>query len=328
MALGSSFMGLSDSIIDTVAIDWFVGEPRYQDIFVLSQSFQPPSSSPSEPLSTFSPEIPLDQSSTPGATQNIIHLVQTPRKVSIPQPRTTATLPNTALPTASHDEMTEAELCFTDFPQQLCSVPPAFSLPAQSLPPATALPLNWIKVPQSVYGHGSTQWDFKRSESIYFSTNGRPGINLGDALRKKYAGLDGQGDPMLQDSAGAISCRLLFPGYPDNGSSCQIHTLNWTRSRLPIPRSKLAHEVAKKLDRYLNRMARITPDPSVEDCWRIGRGFMHINNMFLVSLVSVSKGSFQPEIWIADPSVQTETESEQSIVQYLFPSHVIHTDQE
>ena len=62
-----------------------------------------------------------------------------------------------------------------------------------------------------------------------------------------------------------------FPGYPDNGSSCQvrllyrlcchilttrckIHALNWTRSRKPIQRSKLAHEVARKVERYLNRM--------------------------------------------------------------------------
>ena len=35
----------------------------------------------------------------------------------------------------------------------------------------------------------------------------------------------------------------------------KIHALNWTRNRLPIPRRKLAHEVAKKLERYLNRMA-------------------------------------------------------------------------
>jgi len=30
---------------------------------------------------------------------------------------------------------------------------------------------------------------------------------------------------------------------------------------------------------------------------------MKIENMFLVSLGSVSTGSFQPEIWVADPSV-------------------------
>ena len=30
---------------------------------------------------------------------------------------------------------------------------------------------------------------------------------------------------------------------------------------------------------------------------------MTIDNMFLVRFVSVSTGSFQPEIWVADPSV-------------------------
>ena len=65
---------------------------------------------------------------------------------------------------------------------------------------------------------------------------------------------------------------LKFPGYPDNGSSCQvgllyrlcchmlttrpkIHALNWTRSRKPIQRSKLAYEVARKVERYLDYMA-------------------------------------------------------------------------
>jgi hypothetical protein len=35
----------------------------------------------------------------------------------------------------------------------------------------------------------------------------------------------------------------------------KIHTMNWTRTRKPIPRSKLAHEIARKLDRYLNHMS-------------------------------------------------------------------------
>lgn len=39
-------------------------------------------------------------------------------------------------------------------------------------------------------------------------------------------------------------------------------------------------------------------DDSVEKYWKIGEGFMHLENMFLVRLVSVSKGSFQPEIWV------------------------------
>ena len=39
-------------------------------------------------------------------------------------------------------------------------------------------------------------------------------------------------------------------------------------------------------------------DSSVGAHWEIGKGFMRLENMFLVHLVPVSKGSFQPEIWV------------------------------
>jgi hypothetical protein len=129
-----------------------------------------------------------------------------------------------------------------------------------------------------------------------------------------------------------------FPGYPANVGSCQvrplgdrsrchtltpkwkIHVLDWTRNRQPIKRSKLAHDVAKKLEQYLNHIAvrcvaigslqslttapqKFTIDRSVEGRWKVGEGFMNINNMFLVGLESVSKGSFQPDIWVIDSSM-------------------------
>ena len=37
--------------------------------------------------------------------------------------------------------------------------------------------------------------------------------------------------------------------------------------------------------------------------WKIGEGFMRLDNMFLVRLDSVSKGSWQPEIWVMDPTM-------------------------
>jgi hypothetical protein len=90
---------------------------------------------------------------------------------------------------------------------------------ALSLPPATTFPYNWIRVPQRSYDHGRKQWNFERLESISFSANGRPGINMRDALRKTFTGLDGRDDPVLENAAGAISCRLLvgllrFPTRP------------------------------------------------------------------------------------------------------------------
>ena len=34
----------------------------------------------------------------------------------------------------------------------------------------------------------------------------------------------------------------------------KIHMLDWTKARKPISHSKLAHEIARKLDRYLTHM--------------------------------------------------------------------------
>ena len=36
----------------------------------------------------------------------------------------------------------------------------------------------------------------------------------------------------------------------------------------------------------------------IDQQWKIGEGFMDLEHMYLVHLVSVSTGSFQPEIWI------------------------------
>ena len=80
------------------------------------------------------------------------------------------------------------------------------------------------------------------------------------------------------------------------------------------------YEVAKKLNQYLKSMSvsfyvvketyaiwhsRLTigsqeraMDESVDKQWKVGEGFMQLRNMYLVHLVSVSTGSFQPEIWI------------------------------
>ena len=42
---------------------------------------------------------------------------------------------------------------------------------------------------------------------------------------------------------------------------------------------------------------------STDKRWKIGEGSMRLEAMYLVRLASVSKGSFQPEIWVMDTSV-------------------------
>ena len=69
-------------------------------------------------------------------------------------------------------------------------------------------------MPQRAYDHGRRQRGFEKSEPIPFIVNGFLGINMEDALRKHFMGLNGRDDPMFQDSAGAISCRFLVWPFP------------------------------------------------------------------------------------------------------------------
>ena len=94
------------------------------------------------------------------------------------------------------------------------STPPSPPIPtsqtAQSYPP------NWCKIPQTIYNHGKKQWDFRPSEPVLFHVDGRPGVNMGNAFRKKFTGLQGRDDLVLQDAPSAISCRLWVR------SSCKL----------------------------------------------------------------------------------------------------------
>ena len=87
------------------------------------------------------------------------------------------------------------------------SIPPPSPIPS----PQSAIfpPFNWKLIPQNIYGHGRKQWGFRPSQSVSFSTNGFPGMNMGDAFHKRFAGLDGRDDPVLQDASDVISYRLL-----------------------------------------------------------------------------------------------------------------------
>jgi len=52
------------------------------------------------------------------------------------------------------------------------------------------------------------QQRWQRSASIIFSTNGFAGMNMRDALCKRFTSLDGRDDLVLQEAGSSISCRL------------------------------------------------------------------------------------------------------------------------
>ena len=89
-----------------------------------------------------------------------------------------------------------------------CSSSTSVPSPAPAPQAATFLPLNWYRIPQKPYEYGRKQWSFKPLRSIPFSVNGRPGLNIRDALCQKFTDLDGRDDLVLQDAGIAVSCRF------------------------------------------------------------------------------------------------------------------------
>ena len=82
--------------------------------------------------------------------------------------------------------------------------------PFPSLLPLPTLSPRWLEVPQRAFVHRIGQRNFEPSEPILFSVYGFPGINIEDALHKRFTGLDGRDDPMFQNRvSGAILCRFL-----------------------------------------------------------------------------------------------------------------------
>jgi len=74
-----------------------------------------------------------------------------------------------------------------------------------------------------------------------------------------------------------------------------------------------------KLNQYLDSMAvsscggeiarlvspniELQQQPYGSAPWKIGEGFMHLDNMFLVRLENTSKGSWQPDVFVLDPTI-------------------------
>lgn len=183
----------------------------------------------------------------------------------------------------------------------ICFLPTAPPPTPPSLEPVAFLPPKWHKIPQKAYARN--HWDCTLSEDIVFQVDGFPGTNMGDALRGEFATLKDRDDLVMRDAhKTAFQCRFLFFGCPVE--SYQISTMYWNRARDPIPRSKLAHEVAKNLEKYLDSItgSNIT-DPSTGEQWEVDEGFVHLDNIFLRKLESVSKGSYQPVFYVVIPSM-------------------------
>lgn len=154
-------------------------------------------------------------------------------------------------------------------------------------------------VHQIEYKSGSPQGKLQQLPDINFRVKGKEGINLMDAMNERFDGPDGRDDLMFTDGnvKGTVACRIIFEGYQKPGKVRQIVTTNHRREKSRITRKRLAQDIAKRVQGYLEELeAAGTPYP------------VRIEDMFVTKLTHVARSSWQPQIWCrVTPSSSTST---------------------
>ncbi|KAI9066953.1 hypothetical protein FKP32DRAFT_1673425 [Trametes sanguinea] len=175
-------------------------------------------------------------------------------------------------------------------------------------------PLGTPLVPQTDY-RPHTQSDRRRyveqatlEPAILFWTigpdaHGRPrkhlGMPLSDAIHCRFMALVERDDPMFQERGPSVSIRINWPGYAP--WSRQIPTRDFRSPPQPVTRSKLARNVAKTVHRFIEETnGRQMDDPS-QEIWRVGKGYIELEDLMLVGLQHVSMGSWQAHLRLMRP---------------------------
>lgn len=152
-------------------------------------------------------------------------------------------------------------------------------------------------VPQVEYKDRKPRGKWVKLPDIDFRVKGKDGINLIDAKNERFDGPDDRDDLMFMDGnvGSSISCRMIFEGYQASGNTRQIVTTNHKNERSRITRKRLAQDVARHVEAYLEELkAAGTPYP------------VQLEDIFLTKLTHVSRASWQPQIWCrATPSNST-----------------------
>ncbi|KAI0731285.1 hypothetical protein C8Q76DRAFT_766644 [Earliella scabrosa] len=167
---------------------------------------------------------------------------------------------------------------------------------------AVGHPLGGALVPQKTY-RPHTLSDRRRyveevqlEEPIMFYTNNPAGcgILLKDAFASKFSTLEGRDDAMFVGRGPSVSIRLNWPGYAP--WSRQIPTRDFRSPPHPITRAKLARNVAKTIQRFVQEMEDQAQEDVSEAKWRVGSRGIQLNDLVLVGLQHVSMGSWQAHV--------------------------------
>ncbi|KAG7443628.1 uncharacterized protein BT62DRAFT_878195, partial [Guyanagaster necrorhizus] len=122
------------------------------------------------------------------------------------------------------------------------------------------------------------------------------GLPLSDALHSRVRRLIDRDEPMFKDRGPSVSVRIEWPGY--RPWSRQIPARDFRTPPCPITRSKLAKNVAKCVQRFIQERQAVPMEDDSSPDWRVGTqpNTIRVEDLVLVSLHHVSMGSWQPHL--------------------------------
>ncbi|KAN0088540.1 hypothetical protein V8E55_005597 [Tylopilus felleus] len=162
-------------------------------------------------------------------------------------------------------------------------------------------------VPQVVY-QPYTEADRKRyirdvvlQETIFFCVEDSHelGIPLDDALKQRLKHLKDKDDLMFVGCGPSVSIRIQWPGYQP--WSKQIPTMDFKTPKGPITRAKLAKNIATCIRRFQEYVQNKPMEAESDKRWKVGNCHIKVEDLILVSLHHVSKGSWQPQLRLRLP---------------------------
>jgi nitrogen fixation protein len=170
-----------------------------------------------------------------------------------------------------------------------------------------------VYIPQSIY-QPYTEADRVRyiekadlKEPIIFKTThpDQWGIPLDDALRAKMKNLLDKDDSMFENCGPSVSIRLQWPGY--RAWTKQIPTMDFKSPKGPITRAKLAKNIANCVKRFIDEKEKERMEMEADRRWRVGTRYIRMEDLILVSLHHISKGSWQPQLRLRTPLNEIHT---------------------
>ncbi|KAF9462936.1 hypothetical protein BDZ94DRAFT_1282779 [Collybia nuda] len=128
------------------------------------------------------------------------------------------------------------------------------------------------------------------------------GIPLIDALHSRVKHLRGREELVFEGRGPSISVRLQWPGYRQ--WSRQIPTKDFRSPPGPITMSKLAKNVAKCVQRFIESNRNHPLEDDTDARWKVGtrQNEIKLEDLILVSMHHVSMGSWQPHLRLARSS--------------------------